>query len=295
MRPIESNGPALLRMGPPIQLTPCIASREACRLVFRTLYSHSRTPKKSASEKCLSHGARRSRRCSKAQKGVSCAFSACSLLSCFSRFSRRAEDRRALRGHRGRQGPRALQDRKALAERRASPDHPDPQDLRARRDCRGLPVRKECAAKADRRDQQARRATRDRQDPRAIAAKQGHPDHPAHPAPQPQPRCAASTPTAIASPAKKTKSWSPRSARTPAVRLSSRGQRCAARDQRESSASACASRNSGPSISRIRRRSSGAEQWLRRSRDKPRPNSPAAAHGTNRECALRPRQRHPRG
>ena len=106
------------------------------------------------------------------EKGVSCAFSACSLLSCFSRFSRRAEDRRALRGHRG---PRALQDRKALAERRASPDHPDPQDLRARRDCKGLPVRKECAAKADRRDQQARRATRDRQDPRAIAAKQGHP------------------------------------------------------------------------------------------------------------------------
>ena len=65
MRPIESNGPALLRMGPPIQLRPCIASREPCRLVFRTLYSHSRTPKKSASEKCLSHGARRSRRCSK--------------------------------------------------------------------------------------------------------------------------------------------------------------------------------------------------------------------------------------
>ena len=286
MRPIESNGPALLRMGPPIQLTPCIASREPCRLVFRTLYPRPRTPKKSASEDaCRTAPADRGA----TQKGVSCAFSACSLLSC---FSRRAEDRRALRGRAGRQGPRALQDRKALAERRASPAHPDPQDLRARRDCRGLPVRKECAAKADRRDQQARRATRDRQDPKAIAAKQGRP---AHPAPQPQPRCAASIPTAIASPAKKTKSWSPRSARTPAVRLSSRGQRCAARDQRESSASACASRNSGPSISRIRRRSSGAEQWLRRSRDKPRPNSPAAAHGTNRECALRPRQRHPRG
>ena len=248
MRPIESNGPALLRMGPPIQLTPCIASREPCRLVFRTLYSHSRTPKKSASENaCRTAPADRGA----AQKGVSCAFSACSLLSCFSRFSRRAEDRRALRGHRGRQGPRALQDRKALAERRASLDHPDPQDLRARRDCRGLPVRKECAAKADRRDQQARRATRDRQDPRAIGAKQGHPAHPDHPAPQPQPRYAASTPTAIASPAKKTKSWSPRSARTPAVRLSSRGQRCAARDQRESSASACASRNSGPSITML--------------------------------------------
>jgi hypothetical protein len=173
MRPIESNGPALLRMGPPIQLRPCIASREPCRLVFRTLYSHSRTPKKSASEKCLSHGARRSRRCSKGG------------------------------------------------------------------------VMRLCAAKADRRDQQARRATRDRQDPRAIAAKQGHPAHPDQPAPQPQPRCAASTPTAIASPAKKTKSWSPQSAKMPAVRLSSKGQRCAARDQRESSASACASRNSG--------------------------------------------------
>ena len=59
------------------------------------------------------------------------------------------------------------------------------------------------------------------------------------------------TPAAIASPAKKTKSWSPQSARTPAVRLSSRGQRCAARDQRESSASACASRNSGPSITML--------------------------------------------
>jgi hypothetical protein len=185
--------------------------------------------------KCLSHGARRSRRYS---KRVSCAFSACSLLSC---FSRRAEDRRVLRGHPGRQGPRALQDRKALAERRASSDHLDQQDRRARRGSRVLRVRKECAAKADRRDQQARRATRDRQDPRAIAAKQGHP---AHPAPQPQPRCAASIPTATASPARKTKSWSPRSARTPAVRLSSREQRCGARDQRESSASACASRNS---------------------------------------------------
>ena len=65
MRPIESNGPAILRMGPPIQLTPCIASREPCRLVFRTLYPRPRTPKKSASEKCLSHGARRSRRYSK--------------------------------------------------------------------------------------------------------------------------------------------------------------------------------------------------------------------------------------
>jgi hypothetical protein len=65
MRPIESNGPALLRMGPPIELTPCIASREPCRLVFRTLYPRPRTPKKSASEKCLSHGARRSRRYSK--------------------------------------------------------------------------------------------------------------------------------------------------------------------------------------------------------------------------------------
>ena len=186
--------------------------------------------------KCLSHGARRSRRCSKG--GVMRFLSllvALLLLSLLSACGRSP-------GHRGRQGPRALQDRKALAERRASLDHPDPQDLRARRDCRGLPVRKECAAKADRRDQQARRATRDRQDPRAIAAKQGHP---AHPARQPQPRCAASTPTAIASPAKKTRSWSPRSARTPAVRLSSRGQRCAARDQRESSASACASRNSG--------------------------------------------------
>ena len=285
MRPIESNGPALLRMGPPIQLTPCIASREPCRLVFRTLYPRPRTPKKSASEDaCRTAPADRGA----TQKGVSCAFSACSLLSC---FSRRAEDRRALRGRAGRQGPRALQDRKALAERRAPPDRPDQQDLRAKRGCRVLPVRKECAAKADRRDQQARRATRDRQDPKAIAAKQGRP---AHPAPQPQPRCAASIPTAIASPAKKTKSWSPRSARTPAVRLSSRGQRCAARDQRESSASACASRNSGPSISRIRRRSSGAEQWLRRSRDKTRPNSSAAAHGTNRECALRPRRRHPR-
>src|ERR1700732_2247725 len=223
-------------MGPPIQLTPCIASREPCRLVFRTLYPRPRTPKKSASEDaCRTAPADRGA----TQKGVSCAFSACSLLSC---FSRRAEDRRALRGRAGRQGPRALQDRKALAERRAPPDRPDQQDLRAKRGCRVLPVRKECAAKADRRDQQARRATRDRQARRAIAAKQGHP---AHPAPQPQPRCAASIPTAIASPAKKTKSWSPRSARTAAVRLSARGQRCAARDQRESSASACASRNSG--------------------------------------------------
>ena len=189
--------------------------------------------------RCLSHGARRSRRYSKG--GV---MRFLSLLFAL-------KDRRVLRGHPGRQGPRALQDRKALAERRAPPDHPDQQDRRARRGSRVLRVRKECAAKADRRDQQARRATRDRQDPRAIAAKQGHPAHPAHPAPQPQPRCAASIPTAIASPAKKTKSWSPRSARTPAVRLSSRGQRCAARDQRESSASACASRNSGPSITRL--------------------------------------------
>jgi hypothetical protein len=242
MRPIESNGPAILRMGPPIQLTPCIASREPCRLVFRTLYPRPRTPKKSASEDaCRTAPADRGA----TQKGVSCVFSACSLLSC---FSRRAEDRRAQRDHPGRQGPRAFQDHKALAERRASPDHPDQQDRRARRGCRVLRVRKECAAKADRRDQQARRATRDRQDPRAIAAKQGHPAHPAHPAPQPQPRCAASIPTAIASPAKRTKSWSPRSARTPAVRLSSREQRCGVRDQRESSASACASRNSGPSI-----------------------------------------------
>jgi hypothetical protein len=243
MRPIESNGPAILRMGPPIQLTPCIASREPCRLVFRALCPRPRTPKKSASENaCRTAPADRGA----TQKGVSCVFSACSLLSC---FSRRAEDRRALRGHPGRQGPRALQDRKALAERRASPDHPDQRDRRARRGCRVLRVRKECAAKADRRDQQARRATQDRQDPRAIAAKQGHPANPANPAhPAPQPRCAASIPTAIASPAKKTKSWSPRSARTPAVRLSSREQRCGARDQRESSASACASRNSGPSI-----------------------------------------------
>jgi hypothetical protein len=243
MRPIESNGPAILRMGPPIQLTPCIASREPCRLVFRALCPRPRTLKKSASENaCRTAPADRGA----TQKGVSCVFSACSLLSC---FSRRAEDRRALRGHPGRQGPRALQDRKALAERRASPDHPDQRDRRARRGCRVLRVRKECAAKADRRDQQARRATQDRQDPRAIAAKQGHPANPANPAhPAPQPRCAASIPTAIASPAKKTKSWSPRSARTPAVRLSSREQRCGARDQRESSASACASRNSGPSI-----------------------------------------------
>src|SRR6202011_3992997 len=65
MRPIESNGPAILRMGPPIQLTPCIVSREPCRLVFRALCPRARTLKKSASEKCLSHGARRSRRYSK--------------------------------------------------------------------------------------------------------------------------------------------------------------------------------------------------------------------------------------
>src|ERR1700726_2000433 len=166
MRPIESNGPAIFRMGPPIQLTPCIASREPCRLVFRTLYPRPRTPKKSASEDaCRTAPADRGA----TQKGVSCAFSACSVLSC---FSRRAEDRRALRG---RAGPRALQDRKALAERRAPPDRPDQQDLRAKRGCRVLPVRKECEAKADRRDQQARRATRDRQARRAIPDRQGGP------------------------------------------------------------------------------------------------------------------------
>ena len=82
---------------------------------------------------------------------------------------------RKIAGPCGAIGPQGVAGPQGPGGAQGLPDHPDPQDLRARRDCRGLPVRKECAAKADRRDQQARRATRDRQDPRAIAAKQGHP------------------------------------------------------------------------------------------------------------------------
>ena len=151
------------------------------------------------------------------------------------------------RGHRG---PRALQDRKALAERRASPDHPDPQDLRARRDCRGLPVPAEDRGEGGPPGPAGPKG--DIAGPAGPKGDRGEAGPPGPPGP-PGPAATAalrgfnSSGDSVAS-AKKTKSWSPRSARTPAVRLSSRGQRCAARDQRESSASACASRNSGQSI-----------------------------------------------
>ncbi len=249
MRPIESNGPALLRMGPPIQLTPCIASREPCRLVFRTLYSHSRTPKKSASEKCLSHGARRSRRCSKG--GVMRFLSllvALLLLSLLSACGRSPGPA----GPSGPAGPQGVAGPQGPGGAQGLPGPPGPAGPQGEAGLQGPAGPQGVRGEGGPPGPAGPKGDAGPAGPKGDRGEAGPPGHPDHPAPQPQPRYAASTPTAIASPAKKTKSWSPRSARTPAVRLSSRGQRCAARDQRESSASACASRNSGPSITMLR-------------------------------------------
>jgi hypothetical protein len=180
--------------------------------------------------KCLLHGARRSRRCSKG--GVMRFLSllvALLLLSLLSACGRSPGPA----GPSGPAGPQGVAGPQGPGGAQGLPGPPGPAGPQGEAGLQG-PA--------------GPQGVRGEGGPPGPAAKQGHPDHPA---PQPQPRYAASTPTAIASPAKKTRSWSPRSARTPAVRLSSRGQRCAARDQRESSASACASRNSGPSITML--------------------------------------------